>query len=300
MLKIESVTKYYGKKPALDGISLVVPKGVHVLLLGPNGAGKTTLIKCVMSLASFKGEITVNGINVKEEGKRAKGMIGYVPQAYALYDNISVQEHSLLTCRLKGVSKSQADEKLAQVGMLEAKKKKVRELSSGMRQRVGIALALISDPPFLILDEPTSNIDLRGRYEFQKTLDSLMRQGKTVMTTTHFAGLGELAGTVVVMDRGKIIASGEPAELLGSLGATATVFLKVEGESANIAMELIKKAGVVDISQEGGWVSARLAPSSRIDLISELMKANIKIDDMIVERVAIESEYLKFVGAPAK
>ena len=140
MLHVEGVSKVYGKKAALDKVNLDVPVGVHMLLLGPNGAGKTTLIKCVMNLIRYKGKIEVDGIDTKKKSKAARSKIGYVPQSYALYDNISVMEHAKLTAKLKGVGTSEIDQILTTVGMFESKKKKVRELSSGMRQRVGIAL----------------------------------------------------------------------------------------------------------------------------------------------------------------
>lgn len=295
MVVAESVTKVYGKRTALDNVSLSIPKGSHVLLLGPNGAGKTTLIKCIMGLAAFKGRITVDGVDVRRDPKGARRRIGYVPQAYALYDNLTVADHAKLTCKLKGVGKEEIEEKLAAVKLNEARKKKVKELSSGMRQRLGIALALLGNPPFLILDEPTSNIDLQGRYEFQKTMDGLLASGKTLLTTTHFAGPDEVAGSVVVMDHAKIMASGNPADLIGKIEATATVHLRVGAADTEKAMGIIRNEGITDITQQKEWIVAKMPPSSRVAVISALFNANVNLDDLIVERVAIESEYLKFV-----
>ena len=296
MLSVESVSKVYGKKPALDAVTLNVPRGVHTLVLGPNGAGKTTLIKCVMNLISYKGTITVDGINTRKDSKKARSKIGYVPQSYALYDNISVYEHSRLTARLKGVGTSEIDEILTTVGMIDFKRKKVRELSSGMRQRVGIALALIGNPPFLILDEPTSNVDMRGRFEFQKILDDLQHKGKTMLSTTHFAGLGEMATNVIIIDRGRIVAAGDPSELLSKLKASSTIYLKLGTADTPKAIEILKAAGATEIRDEENWTAVTIPPEQRIVAISSLIKSGCKVEDMIFDRIAIESEYLKFLN----
>jgi ABC-type multidrug transport system ATPase subunit len=296
MLHVESVSKVYGKKPALDNVSLDVAPGVHMLVLGPNGAGKTTLIKCIMNLVRYKGRILVDGVDTRKAAKQARSKVGYVPQSYALYDNISVMEHSRLTAKLKGVGTSEIEQILTTVGMIEFRKKKVRELSSGMRQRLGIALALIGNPPFLILDEPTSNVDMRGRFEFQKILDELLHQGKTMLSTTHFAGLGEMATNVTIMDLGKIVASGDPNELLAKLKASSTIYLKLDAPDTPKAVEILKASGATEIRDEENWTAVTLPTDQRMAAISALMKSGLKIEDMIFDRVAIESEYLKFLN----
>ncbi len=295
MLRVDSVTKVYGRKPALDKVSLEVPVGVHMLVLGPNGAGKTTLIKCIMSLIRYKGKIEVDGVDTRKNAKKARSMIGYVPQSYALYDNLSVMEHSRLTARLKGVGTSEIEQILTTVGMLEFRKKKVRELSSGMRQRLGIALALIGNPPFLILDEPTSNVDMRGRFEFQKILDELRHQGKTMLSTTHFAGLGEMATDVTILDQGKIVAAGNPSALLANLKSSSTIYLRLGAPDGPRAVEILKSLGATDIRDQEDWTAVTLPTATRMNAIATLIKSGIPVEDMIFDRVAIESEYLKFL-----
>ncbi len=300
MLHVDSVTKVYGKKPALDKVSLDVPEGVHMLVLGPNGAGKTTLIKCIMGLIRYKGSIQVKGVDTRRNPKKARSLIGYVPQSYALYDSISVMEHSKLTARLKGVGASEIEQILTTVGMFEYRKKKVRELSSGMRQRLGIALALIGNPPFLILDEPTSNVDMRGRFEFQKILDELLHQGKTMLSTTHFAGLGEVATDVAIIDQGKVVAVGNPATLLSNLKSSSTIYLRLGAPDASRAIDILKSAGATEIRDEENWTAVTLPTGSRMNAVAALIRSGVTLDDMIFDRVAIESEYLKFLGGAAK
>jgi ABC-type multidrug transport system ATPase subunit len=295
MLHVDGVTKLYGRKPALDSVSLDVPEGVHMLVLGPNGAGKTTLIKCIMGLIRYKGSIHVKGIDTRRDPKKARKMIGYVPQSYALYDSISVMEHSRLTARLKGVGTTEIEQILTTVGMLEFRNKKVRELSSGMRQRLGIALALIGNPPFLILDEPTSNVDMRGRFEFQKILDGLQHEGKTMLSTTHFAGLGEMATNVAIIDQGKVVAVGNPATLLSNLKSTSTIYLRLGTKDTTKALEILRASGATEIRDEENWTAVTLPTGNRMDAITNLIRSGVPLDDMIFDRVAIESEYLKFL-----
>jgi len=300
MLRIETVSKVYGKKAALDKVSLDVPPGVHMLILGPNGAGKTTLIKCIMNLIRYKGKVTVDGIDTRRDAKKARSKIGYVPQSYALYDNLSVIEHSKLTARLKGVGESEIEQILKTVGMYDYRRKKVRELSSGMRQRVGIALALIGNPPFLILDEPTSNVDLRGRFEFQKILDGLMNEGKTMLSTTHFAGLGEMATHVAIMDQGHIVASGDPTELLSKLSANSTIYLKLGEPDTPKAIEVLRSSGAIEVREEENWTAVTLPTEMRMGAIYNLIKTGLSVEDMIFDRVAIESEYLKLLDGSSE
>lgn len=296
ILKADGVSKRYGKFRALDDVSLDLARGNHLLILGPNGAGKTTLIRCIMDLISFKGSISVDGMNVKEYSSAAKAHIGYVPQNYAFYEGISVYDHAILSTRLKKVEKVEAEEKLKYVDLWRVKDKKVRTLSDGMKQRLGIALAMIADPPLLLLDEPTSNVDLRGQLEFNTLLKNLMKAGKSLLTTTHLTGLGELASQVVILDRGKIIAKGEPEVLLKNMGVNDTLYMRVSQEEARAQVrKLLESAGANEINAEEEWLTAAVPSSVKLGLIKQVMDSGIPLDDLLVERSKIESEYVKLI-----
>jgi len=159
MVRIENVEKRYGKFTALQKLSLDIKPGSHLLILGPNGAGKTTLIKSMMGILNFNGRIEINGIDVNKDPRGAKRNIGYVPQNYAFYEGLTIFDHAVLSTRLKNLGKGQIEEKLRLVNLWDARKRRVRACSDGMKQRLGIALALIGNPKLLLLDEPTSNID---------------------------------------------------------------------------------------------------------------------------------------------
>ena len=295
ILKVEHVSKRYGKFTALQDVSFDLPKGSHLLVLGPNGAGKTTLIKSIMDLISFNGNIHVQGIDVKKNSSLAKTHIGYVPQNYAFYEGISVKDHAILSTQLKKVGREQAEEKLKEVDLWRVKDKKVRALSDGMKQRLGIALALIANPSLLLLDEPTSNVDLRGQLEFQTLLKSLVKQGKTLLTTTHLTGLGELATHVMVLDRGKPIQMGPPRELLKSLGVNDSLYVRVEEKDEQAVKNLLDSYKVTEVEARGEWIIAFMPAEIKMKVVRALLNGGIAVEDLLIERAKIESEYFKII-----
>ena len=297
-LDVQHVTKRYGgfkKTTVLSDMTLQVKKGHHLLILGPNGAGKTTLLKCILGLASYDGTISVNGIDAKRDSTAAKRTIGYMPQNYAFYENLSVIQQAQMSQSLKGRTAEETKEKLITVDLWNVRERKVRALSDGMRQRLGIALALIGNPPFLILDEPTSNIDLRGQLDFQDLLLRLLREGKTMITTTHLTGLGELATEVMVLDHGKQIAYGEPDKLLGQLDVADTLYLRVEDSRYPDLKRFVESNLKQEMISKGHWSIVPLPNVVKLKFLRSLLESGIQVDDLMLERTSIESEYLKLV-----
>ncbi len=296
ILDVSDVRKKYGKFVALDTISFSISKGNHLLVLGPNGAGKTTLIKCIMDLIKFEGDIEVGGTNVRHDARAAKKLIGYVPQNYAFYENLTVGEHARLSIRLKEVGTEEMKEKLETVDLWYARDRKVKALSDGMKQRLGIALALIGDPPLLLLDEPTSNVDLRGQLEFQSLMQGLLKEGKSFLTTTHLTGLGELANQVLVLDKGKLIANGSPSELLGKMNVTDTLYIRVAEGEKQMVIDLLKSEGASEVIARSEWITALIPSEVKVKVLKGLLESGYKIADLMIERSKIESEYLKLIG----
>ncbi len=297
MVKIENVEKRYGKFTALYPLTMDIKRGSHLLILGPNGAGKTTLIKSMMGILNFKGRIEINGIDVNKDPRGAKRNIGYVPQNYAFYEGLTIYDHSVLSTRLKNLGTEQIEEKLKLVNLWEARKRRVRACSDGMKQRLGIALAMIGNPKLLLLDEPTSNIDLRGQLEFQKLLRSLLAAGKTMITTSHLTGLGELASEVMVIDHGRVITRGPPEELLTRLAVNDTIYVRVKGADAESVSNLLKSQGAVDFDLQGEWLRAAVPSTTKLGVLKNLLNSSFDITDLLVERSEIESEYVKLLAA---
>jgi len=222
MIVVRDLAKRFGRSRVLEEISFHVRKGEAVALWGPNGAGKTTAIRCLLGLQPYKGTILVDGHDLRRDGKRARAAVGYVPQELAFQENVPVWETLAFYARLRRASAREAERRLDELGIAQAKAKRVGELSGGMKQRLALATALLADPPILVLDEPTSNLDPAGRYSFLRTLADLRRRGKTVLFSSHrIEEVQALADRVIVLERGRVRFEASGADLAARLGPRA-------------------------------------------------------------------------------
>jgi len=223
MISIASVTKRFGRATAVDDVSIDIPEGDSVALWGANGAGKTTLIRCVLGLVRFKGSITVDGFDARRQGKWARMRIGYVPQELGFYDDLRVSEAVLFFARLKGLSVRSTGDVLERVGLTGHHRKRIRELSGGMKQRLALAIAMLGDPPVLVLDEVTASLDACGREEFVALLARLSGEGRTMLFASHRVDeVAMLARRVVTLDRGSMVRVDAFFGTLANYGAPRT------------------------------------------------------------------------------
>ncbi len=296
MLSVRNVTKTYGNFKALDNVSFTVDEGAAVLLIGPNGAGKTTAIKSILGLLAFKGSIEIDSLDIRTHGTRAREKIGYVPQALVFGYNTSVMEQAYFMAKLKGASKEDATDALKRAGLWDINKRKVNSLSHGMRQKLGISLALLNNPPMLIFDEPINNVDLKGQLEFRTTVQDLRKQGKTLLIATHLSGLSEMVASAVVLAQGKIMAQGTPQELLTKMNAADTMYLRIAPEAVQRVAQLVEAALGSKIAQNGEWLTFSLPPGMKSDILEQVIAGGYKIKDLIVEPSTIESSYVRLLG----
>lgn len=216
-IQIKDLDKYYGKKQALNHINLTIHQGMFGLL-GRNGAGKTTLMKTLATLLEKqKGEIRICGIPV-EETARVRKMIGYLPQDFSMYPNMTVYEAMDYLGVLSGMSKEKRKQRipvlLEQVNLQNDSGKKVRALSGGMRRRLGIAQAILHDPKVLIVDEPTAGLDPEERVRFRNLLCEIAEK-RIVILSTHIVGdIEATCENLAVMDQGKILYHGTVETLI--------------------------------------------------------------------------------------
>ncbi len=214
---LKDVSKFYGKKQALNGINLEIEKGMFGLL-GRNGAGKTTLMKSIATLHSVSsGDITVCGINISESSK-IREMIGYLPQDFSMYSNMSAYEAMDYLGVLSGLDKKTRKERipelLSKVNLNNNMKIKVKAMSGGMRRRLGIAQAILHNPKVLIVDEPTAGLDPEERVRLRNLLSEIA-DDRIVILSTHIVGdIESTCENIAVMDEGKIIFKGTVTELL--------------------------------------------------------------------------------------
>jgi ABC-type multidrug transport system ATPase subunit len=197
MIAVRDLTKDYGRLRALDGVSLDVAAGEVALLLGPNGAGKSTLLRCLLGVTAYRGTIRVAGLDPLAQGKALRRRAGYMPQAGSLHLDLTVGETVAFYGALRGVPAARGRRLLAELDLAERERDRVGELSGGLRQRLGFALALLSAPPVLLLDEPTSSLDAASRDLLAATLRDLAAAGTAVLLSTHtpegLAGVGDRA-----------------------------------------------------------------------------------------------------------
>jgi ABC-2 type transport system ATP-binding protein len=213
MIEIRNVTKRYGDKRAVDDVSFDVAAGESVSLWGSNGAGKTTLIRCMLGSTKFEGDITIDGVSSKRQGKEVRHRIGYVPQTMPTFD-MSVGEMVLLIARLRGATARDGLDRLEEFGLSHTKRQSVASLSGGMRQKLALTLALLGNPRVLMFDEPTANLDARSQNELIRMLVDLKQQGRTVVFTSHrWSEVRSLADTVVHLEMGKHIGGGSVSDM---------------------------------------------------------------------------------------
>ena len=228
-LVIDRVTKQYQNRIAVDRVSVKLQKGVYGLL-GANGAGKTTLMRMICGiLKPTGGTIAYDGIDVGEEAYRA--VLGYLPQDFGYYPEFGAMDFLLYLAALKGIPKSQAKrrakELLELVSLQDAGRRKIKTFSGGMKQRLGIAQALLNDPRLLILDEPTAGLDPKERVRFRKLIESLGKDSIVLLSTHIVSDVEHIADEVLMMKDGQLIYQGKWDEEKGDL---ETFYLEQFGE----------------------------------------------------------------------
>lgn len=229
MIEIRHITKYYpqAKQPALKDVSLSIESGSFFGLLGPNGAGKTTLISILATLLlPTEGQIMIDGELLTRQRSDLKRKLALITQHNSVRNDMTLEQVMELQGRLYGIPrariKARSEELLAFCGLLEHRNKIVRKLSGGMKRKLMLCRALLTEPEILILDEPTIGLDPASRRQMWDLLRALNRQGMTVLLTTHYIDEAQaLCGRIALIDRGAVARLATPDELISQLGAVA-------------------------------------------------------------------------------
>ena len=213
-LCIDRLTKQYGHKLAVDRVDLELHRGVYGLL-GANGAGKTTLMRMLCGiLTPTSGEIRWGGREIGSLGEEYRSLLGYLPQDFGYYPEFTAEKFLLYLAALKGLGKVQAGQKMLElldlVGLSEERKHKIRTFSGGMKQKLGIAQALLNDPEILILDEPTAGLDPKERVRFRNLISACARDRIVLLSTHIVSDVEYIAGEILIMKEGRLIHRGAP------------------------------------------------------------------------------------------
>ncbi len=267
MIQARQLTKWYGPTLALDAIDLDVDRGRIVGFLGPNGAGKSTAIRIITGyMPPTRGSASVDGQDVVTDSHAVRSRIGYMPENTPLYPEMRVDEHLHYFGKLHGLPRkartARIDALADRCGLTAIRRRPVGQLSKGNRQRVGLAQAMLHDPPVLILDEPTAGLD-PAQITAVRQLIRDMAGTKTVLLSTHI--LPEVEKTcqdVVIINRGRIVARGTPDQLRAKVRSGGRVIVEVQAGEQDVrkALEALAAVGTVQTESAGGWCTARIAP----------------------------------------
>lgn len=279
-MEILHVSKQYKNGvTALEDVSFCVGSGVFGLL-GHNGAGKTTLMKALVTvLKPSAGTIRVCDFDTATQGKEVRARVGYLPQELAMYSSLSVWDFVNYMAQIKGIrDKKAVSAVLEEVEMLEFSRRKIGQLSGGMKRRVGIAQALIGNPPILVVDEPTAGLDPEERVRFRGLLSRYASEGRTVLLSTHIVeDIHQLCGELAVLRKGRLFYAGTSATLLERVRDKVKI-LRLENEAHLI--ELQKKAVVLSTTYESRGLAARIMDED--DLYTQAQPVAATLEDAYV------------------
>lgn len=305
MIEVQGLTKKYGDRSAVDGISFTVKRGEILGFLGQNGAGKTTTMKiltCFMPATS--GTARIGGHDVFENALEVKKKIGYLPESPPVYPELLVEEYLSFVADLRGIpsreKRARIDAVVQRCYLGDVKKRLIGNLSKGYRQRVGIAQALIHDPEVLILDEPTVGLDPKQVTEARGLIKSL-RSERTVIYSTHI--LSEVAATcdrIIVIDKGKIVAQ-EALNVMGATGKTMRTEIVIQKMSESVVSSIKGINGVTGVqTYSNGSHRVVVESEPREDIMAEIAKTvvgqNAGLVRMSPVAMALEEYYLDLIG----
>ena len=295
-IEVDSLVKKYGDLTAVDSISFSIKKGEIFAFLGPNGAGKTTTVEILECLRKpTSGRAYVLGFDISKDQGEIKKRIGVLPQEFNTFDRLTVRENVQYFAGMYG-SVVDVDGLVRLVDLEDKKNEQYRKLSGGLKQRLGVAIALVNDPEIVFLDEPTSGLDPKARHEVWDVIRGLKKEGKTVFLTTHYMEEAEvLADTVTIIHKGKIVATGTPEELVTQYGQRNLLILK---NTDKAAVPLIETLGLdASYDKDTGDIKVTLNHSAAMsEVIRALTIKQIGFGELQLRRSSLEDVFLNLTG----
>ncbi|OPY50501.1 MAG: Trehalose/maltose import ATP-binding protein MalK [Methanosaeta sp. PtaU1.Bin060] len=303
MILVENLSKSFSTHKVVDEVSFQVHSGETLGLLGPNGAGKTTTIRMLTGLVRpSSGTITVGGYDVLKNPIEAKRLFGISPQEASFHPHLSIAEDLYFYARLRGLSRSesrlQSRDTIAWAKLEEHSAKNGRQLSGGMQRRLLMARALITDPPVLYLDEPTTGLDPQSRHALWDYISELKGRKKTIILTTHYMEEAEmLCDRVIIIDHGRIIAQGSPSLLRRSVGIDSVLTLKPRRPFSSADLLVLKKfSGVMDLHSSNGGLLIHLKEKESLDEIVVTASRLAGIEELNLKEPSLEDVFLQLTG----
>ena len=305
MIEVRGLTKKYGSNLAVDDLSFTVGSGQVYGFLGPNGAGKSTTMNIMTGcLAATSGQVIINGHDIFEEPIEAKRCIGYLPEIPPVYDDLTPYEYLTFVGKAKGlkkaVIKSKVDEVCEQTGLTDVKKRLIRNLSKGYRQRVGIAQAILGDPEIIILDEPTVGLDPIQIIEIRALIKELGKNHTVILSSHILSEVAEVCDEILIISKGKLVASDSPDNLSASFSDEAVITVQVKGGAEAVKSVLDDISGVKKVEvvlNSDGTVTAAVTTDAKLDLREKIFYAmqgaQMPVFTMTVAKASLEDVFLK-------
>lgn len=276
MIRVEGLTKYYGQHLAIDGLSFHADRGEILGFLGPNGAGKTTTMRILTGyMPPTSGTVEIAGYDVVDESLEARKRIGYLPETVPLYPELTISEYLSFMGKLRGVSDlpERIEDVLEQVHLSERADQFIGSLSKGLRQRVGLAQAMLHEPELLILDEPTIGLDPAQIIEVRQLIQSLGSE-RTVLLSTHILSEAQqVCDRVLIINQGQIVAEDSPENLGAQLTGGDRLIVLVRGGVRELSEKLRQLAGVKDVVLPGAEGELHVITQPGEDLRPEVARA---------------------------
>ena len=304
-IEAQNLVKTFGKQRAVDGVSLTVPIGAVYGVLGPNGAGKTTTVRMLATLLRPDGgSARVFGHDVVADATAVRSLVGVTGQYASVDEDLTATENLVVFSRLLGLgrreSKAKAVDLLEEFGLTEAASRPLKKFSGGMRRRLDLAASLISAPPLLFLDEPTTGLDPRTRAQMWDTIRRLVAEGSTVLLTTQYLDeADQLCDRIAVIDHGRVIADDTADGLKSSVGTSALALTLTDRHQIDDARALVaEQLGVeVAVSLESARLTAPMADTSITpDILIRLRDFGIDVNEITVTKPSLDEVFLTLTG----
>jgi ABC-2 type transport system ATP-binding protein len=302
MITVKSLTHNYVNTRALDNVTFSIPEGTITALIGPNGSGKTTLLRCISTLEKLQyGSVYVNGTNISEEPRKAHQQLGYLADNFGLYDDLSVRQSLWFTassCLVDPASiGARIEETAEEAGVTSFIDRKINTLSRGMRQRVGIAQAIIHKPKVVILDEPASGLDPEARVHLSELLLNLQAKGMTLIVSSHIlAELEDYSSDMLILKEGRLI---EHRNLKVSAVKKINDFRLVAKEISDSTVDLMRNAfpGLAEISLRDGQLLFSVADqyTDESSVLAFLVSNGVAVKEFGPVKRNLQDEYLRSI-----
>lgn len=304
MIEVENLTKFYGSVVALRQVNFSVEQGEIVGFLGPNGAGKTTALRIITCfLPPTSGAARVAGLDCQQNSLEVRAKIGYLPENVPLYKDMTTRRFLAFAAAAKGVSRSRKPQELDRVmevcAITSVAERIIGNLSKGYRQRIGIAQALLNDPPILILDEPTIGLDPTQIVEIRSLIKELGAERTIILSSHILPEVSQICQRILIINNGQIIATDTPANLTAQLQRNLQVYLEVEGPEAEIMKKIDSMVGVLNVTPANGPGSYLIETSRGQDLRPELARTVVEhgwhLRELKLQDLSLEDIFMQLV-----